>query len=84
MSRTFHHGDRRIRVHGIRREQPDLRRLARALIDLAQAEAEAAAQAEHQANQESATGKVDTDTGPPSSPHKSAAAHKPKSEPEAA
>ncbi len=48
MSKTFHHGDRRIRVQGIRRETPDLRRLARALIDLAQAEAEAAAQAEHE------------------------------------
>lgn len=47
MSKTFHHGERRIRVQGIRRETPDLRRLARALIDLAQAEAEAAAQAEH-------------------------------------
>lgn len=47
MSKTFHHGGRRIRVQGIRRETPDMRRLARALIDLAQAEAEAAAQAEH-------------------------------------
>lgn len=56
MSRTFHHGkkggrrdDSRIRVRGIRRETPDLRRLARALIELAQAEAEAAAQADHEA-----------------------------------
>lgn len=46
MSKTFHHGERRIRVHGIRRVDPDLRRLARALIDLAQAEAEADAQRE--------------------------------------
>lgn len=45
MSRTFHHGERRIRVQGVRREKPDLRRLARALIDLAQAQAEADAQA---------------------------------------
>lgn len=48
MSRTFHHGERRIRVKGVRRQPVDLRRLARALIELAQAEAEAAAQAEHE------------------------------------
>jgi hypothetical protein len=47
MSRTFHHGERRIRVRGVRREPPDLRRLARALIELAQMEAEANAEAEH-------------------------------------
>jgi hypothetical protein len=50
MSRTYHHGkDRHLRVRGIRRPT-DLRRLARALVELeyqtAQAEAEAAA--EHQ------------------------------------
>jgi hypothetical protein len=45
MSRTFHNGDRRIRVKGIRRDPPDLRRLARALLELAEAEAEADAQA---------------------------------------
>lgn len=49
MSRTFHHGERRIRVRGIRRERPDLPKLARALIELAQAQAEAEAQAEHEA-----------------------------------
>jgi len=48
MSRTFHHGERRIRVRAIRREQPDLRRLARALIDIARAQAEAEAQIEHE------------------------------------
>jgi len=49
MSRTFHHGERRIRIRGIRKNPPDLRRLARALIELAQLEAEAEAQeAEHQ------------------------------------
>lgn len=47
MSRTFHHGDRRIRVRGIRRNDPDLRKLARALIDLVQAEAEAEAEQQH-------------------------------------
>lgn len=47
MSRTYHHGkDRRIRVRGIRRPT-DLRRLARALIELEQAQAEAEAEAQH-------------------------------------
>jgi len=44
MSRTFHRGERRIRVRGIPRDKPDLRRLARALIELAQAQAEADAE----------------------------------------
>jgi hypothetical protein len=44
MSRTFHHGERRIRVRGIPKDPPDLRRVARALIALAQAQAEADAQ----------------------------------------
>jgi len=47
MSRTFHHGERRIRVQGVRKDPPDLRRLARALIELAQLEAEAVAEAEN-------------------------------------
>jgi hypothetical protein len=49
MSRTYHHGERRIRVRGIRRPT-DLKRLARALIELEyqQAQAEAEAEAEHQ------------------------------------
>jgi hypothetical protein len=46
MSRTFHHGERRIRIRRIRKDPPDLRRLARALIELAQLEAEVEAQAE--------------------------------------
>jgi hypothetical protein len=46
MSRTFHDGDRRIRVKGIRRPT-DLRRLARVLIDLEAAKAEAEAEAEY-------------------------------------
>ena len=45
MSRTFHHGERRIRARGIRQDPPDLRRLARALIALAEAQAEADAHA---------------------------------------
>ena len=46
MSRSFHHGERRIRVHAIKRERADLKRLARALISLVEAEAEAEAEAE--------------------------------------
>jgi hypothetical protein len=48
MSRTYHHGERRLRVRGIRQNPTDLRRLARALIDLGQAQAEAEAEAEYQ------------------------------------
>jgi hypothetical protein len=48
MSRTYHKGDRRIRVRGVRKDPPDLRRLARALIEFAQAEQEAAAEADHE------------------------------------
>ena len=44
MSRTYHHGERRIRVKGVRRDQPDMKRLSRALIELAKAQAEADAQ----------------------------------------
>ena len=48
MSRTYHHGkDRNIRVRGVRRPT-DLRRLARVLIDLEQAQTEAEAEAEHE------------------------------------
>lgn len=47
MSRTFHHGERRERVRAARRNDPNLRKLARALIDLAQAQAEAEAETLH-------------------------------------
>jgi hypothetical protein len=47
MSRTYHGGERRIYVKGVRRQPADLRKLARALIALAAAEADAAA--DHQA-----------------------------------
>jgi hypothetical protein len=53
MSRTFHHrsgrkGDRPIRVRGVRKETPDLRRIARALIAMAElAQAESEAQSQH-------------------------------------
>ena len=48
MSRTFRNGERRIRVRGVRRDPAELRRLARALIELAQAQAEADAQHERE------------------------------------
>jgi hypothetical protein len=50
MSRTYHHGkDRKIRVRGVRRKT-DLKRLARALIELEYqtAQAEVEAEAEYQ------------------------------------
>jgi hypothetical protein len=40
MSRSLHQGERRIRVHGVRKDPPDLRRLARALIELAQVQSD--------------------------------------------
>lgn len=51
MSRTYHHRkDRQIRVRGIRRKT-DIRRLARALIELEyqRAKAEAEAESQHKA-----------------------------------
>jgi hypothetical protein len=51
MSRTYHRGERRLRVLGIKRRDPDLRKLGRALIALAQAQAEADARAEHTVRQ---------------------------------
>ena len=47
MSRTFHDGSRRIRVRGVRRAEPDLRKLGMALLDIVQAEAEAEAERQH-------------------------------------
>jgi hypothetical protein len=49
MSRTFHHGERRIRVKAIRRDPQDARGMARALIGLALAQIEVDAQAELEA-----------------------------------
>ena len=40
---------RRLRIRAIRRKEPDLRKLSRALIELARARTEAEAQAEHRA-----------------------------------
>lgn len=47
MSRTFHRGERRIRVRQIRRDPPDLRKVAKTLIALAQAQAELDAHQSH-------------------------------------
>lgn len=73
MSRTFHHGKNRgreIRVRGVRREEVDLRRLARAIISFAQAEAEAAAQAEHQAHPDDNAPARDEAGKPPKHPRR--------------
>jgi hypothetical protein len=52
MSRTYHHGkDRRIRVRGERRPT-DIRRLARALIELEYQQAQKEAEAEREAKDE--------------------------------
>lgn len=45
-------GERRIRVRGVRRDPPDLKKLSRALIALAMAQAEADALAEHTAGKQ--------------------------------
>ena len=52
-----HHQDRRIRVRSVRKDPPDLKKLAGALIALAQAQAEAEAEAE--ANERSANPPAD-------------------------
>jgi len=62
MSRTFHNGERRIRVRAVRRERPDLAKLGRALIDLAQAQAEVEAEQAHQ--RQRLSGKKPKRTGP--------------------
>jgi hypothetical protein len=43
--------ERRLRVRAIHREQPNLAKLARALIEIAAAQVEAEAQAEHEARE---------------------------------
>ena len=50
MSRTFHHGERRIRVRAVPRKQPDIRRLGKAIVELAlqQAALDAEAKREHE------------------------------------
>lgn len=53
---------RRILVRGVRRETPDVRKLSRALIELAVAQAEADAQASPKANATDAPGEVSKST----------------------
>ena len=43
--------ERRLRVRAIHRAQPDLQKLARALIELAAAQVEAEAQADHESGE---------------------------------
>ena len=54
MSNKHHRSERHIRARGVRRDPPDLRRLARAFIALAQAQAEADAMATHEGSDRSA------------------------------
>lgn len=61
MSRTYRRGERRIRVRAIRRETPDYRKLARALIELAQAQAEAEARAEDRTRRAPSPDKTDAE-----------------------
>lgn len=70
MSRTFHRGERHIRVHGVRREVPDMRKYARAVIHLAQAQAEVEAEAAHR---EKTANVVDLRPHKPGDPQKGAA-----------
>jgi hypothetical protein len=70
MSRTFHHGERRIKARGIRRDPPDLRGAAKAFIALAVAQAEADAEAAAKARTKKSTltkassASASNDTGP--------------------
>ncbi len=74
MSRTYHHGERRIRVRGVKKDPPDLRRMARALIALARAEAEVQAEASDKKKPKEAKGSkrpnkpADTSKGPGRAP----------------
>jgi hypothetical protein len=79
MSRTYHHGERHIRVRGAPRDPVDLRRMARALIAMVQAQLEAEAQ-ENAATSDSKTrastkniSPVVTDDGPAAAEDGSAA-----------
>jgi flagellar biosynthesis/type III secretory pathway protein FliH len=56
VSRTYHHGERKIRVRGVRR-RTDVKRLARALIELEYQQAQAEAEAEAEYRQKAKNGK---------------------------
>jgi hypothetical protein len=57
--------NKNIRVRGVRRSEPDIRKLGRALIALAQAQAEADAEATRRAAQRAET---ETDNPQPANP----------------
>lgn len=61
--RSSHKQERRFRVRGVRRDPPDIRKLSKALIGLALAEAEREAQAEQAARARKSAG-----TSPDSAP----------------
>ena len=48
MSRTFRGDERRLRIRGVRRRPADVRRLARVIIELAQADVEAQAKSAYE------------------------------------
>jgi hypothetical protein len=48
MSRTFRGDERRLRIRGVRRRPADVRRLARVIIELAQADVETQAKHAHE------------------------------------
>jgi hypothetical protein len=52
------HKDKHIRIRGERRDQPDIRKLSRAVIALAQAQAEKEAEAVHAAKQKAAAKRI--------------------------
>ena len=78
MSRTFHHGERRIRAQGVRKDPPDLRRVARTLIALAQAQAEAEAQQAQSNHAKSKTTKKAVDITTPNKTVTNAKTESPK------
>jgi hypothetical protein len=55
--------ERQLRVRGVRRNPPDLRKLSKALIELAQAEAERQAQAEQTAREAQDPGTKASESG---------------------
>jgi hypothetical protein len=52
------HKDKHIQIRGERRDQPDIRKLSRAVIALAQAQAEKEAEAVHAAKQKAAAKRI--------------------------
>ena len=57
-SRGGQRRERRISIRSVRREEPDTRKLARALIAIVQAQAEAEAQTEHAQKKEQGSKEV--------------------------